>query len=633
MAISDAQFLHWVRGESGALPTVLVEIAFAYESGGVQTTGMIYLADRPYRTLPTDAPANQPYWDVVMRAPECSRSISLESLGGRGTNTIGALILNNADDAVGFLLDAIIDAREVRVYLGDFTWARSDFRLITVATVGSAGAENDKQITVRLRDKNYLLDDTIIGDTITTGPNAGKSKPIILGGPCFNVDISPYLYDEANLIYYINNVPSLTTSPTNGTSTDPYVRDNGVGLGPDRDFLNFDNTTMSANAGTETLTNTTDHGFSVNDVIKFREIGGGGHTLFAGLATGIQYWIIAAGLTLRDFRLSLTKGGAAVDITGTVLAGAYTIDRHRYYIDSAAGTLQLSATPAGRVTMDIQANGGDITTSDLHGAALFIIKTFSALAAAEYDEPTFTALCALESSESARYSRAILDRVNILDLLDEIATASRSWYAWDLNGILNVGRLALESIDSATPVDTISYSDVLSDVNCENLALRSGRVIVNWRRNWCEQRESLAASVSQAKRAIWANRFQKQSMSTDPATSGYIANWWDYHKSAIDSNPIDLNCFAGVGATAPGQTVADNMLALFRPWTRVFRFSASLDKYALNPGDCVTLTYPRYGCESGKNCRVVSVNTRLTDRVVDLVLVTQITPDYTSASH
>jgi hypothetical protein len=58
-----------------------------------------------------------------------------------------------------------------------------------------------------------------------------------------------------------------------------------------------------------------------------------------------------------------------------------------------------------------------------------------------------------------------------------------------------------------------------------------------------------------------------------------------------------------------------------------------LDKYALNPGDCVTLTYPRFGLAAGKRVRVISVQPRFSDQAVDLVLVRQATPDFLSTTH
>lgn len=633
MTITDAQFLATLRGKGGARLTMLAEIKFAYQTGSGPAEGTIYLSDGLYITQPTDTPANQRYRAVINKSPEFARSFDLTKLGGRGTQSVGNLVLNNISGIVDDILDFIIDAREVRFYVGDggdpaqcrAAWPRSDFRLVNVASV--VNVDNGEQaLTLSLASKTYLLDETIIGDAIATGPNAGKPKPLILGGVCRNVDIGPYLYDTASLKFYINGSSLLTTGVSSQATNSAAVRDNGAGLGPDVSLFAFDNTTMSANAGTDTLSFPAGHTLAVNDVIKFR----GGISLPAGLAANTQYWVISSGLTATDFKPSLTKGGAAVDITGAVISGFWDVDRTRYYIDAAAGTLELSASPAGRVTADIAATGGDITTNDLHGAFLFIIKNFTELTGTEYDASSFTALTALEAAESARYGRAVLDRLNVLTLLDEIAVASRSWYTWGADGVLRVGRLDLANIDSATPIDTITAGDVRSDPVCKNLPLQRGKVLVDYRKNWCVQTDGFAGSVPLEDRSKWSLDFQNRATSTDPAGTTYPDNWWDYHRSAIDSNPIELLCFTGTASA--GQTVADSLLALFKPWTRVFTCTVGLDKYALNPGDCVRVTYPRHGLDSGKNFRVASVTTKATEQLVDLVLVTQATPDYTSTT-
>lgn len=621
MTVSDAQFARFIRHGASSVVTI-VEIEFAYESGGVLATGTIYLADRPEAVA-----GSQPYRDAIQAAPDMERAIDLARLGGRGSRTVGSIVINNTGCAFDYLLEVIIDGRDAAISIGGEGWDRADYRLLGVWTVASVKAPNDGEIVIELRDKNFLLDDTLVGDEISTGPNAGKPKPLILGN-VRNVDIGPYLYDTANLRYYINSNSALTSGASTQATSGAAVRDNGASLGPDLTFFSFDNTTMTANAGTDTLTSTVAHGFSTNDVIVFRGASGT-PSIFAGLTFSVQYWVIAAGLTANDFRVSLTKGGAAVDITGTVMSGFIEVDRRRYYIDATAGTLELSSSPAGRVTADLV--GTIAAGSRLHNAFQFLLENYTTVPADEYDTASMTALATLESSEGATYGRAILDRVNVLTLLDEIATASRSWYAWDESGVLKVGRLDLANLDAATPIDTIDVDDIFGDLACESLALNFGRTFVDTRKNWCVQTDGFAASVLLADRSKWSLNYQNRTMSTDPGTGGYVANWWDYHESAIDSKPIVLPCFTG-NATA-ALVVANGIASLFRPWTRVHRCTVGLDKYALNPGDCVLVTYPRYGLDAGKNCRVVSVRPRVSDRQVDLVLVRQATPDYTTGVH
>lgn len=630
MAVTDEQFLHWLRGRNNSRLTMLAEIQFAYESGGSLATGTIYLSDRQYRTGSSDTPANIRYLDVIESSPQFERSIDVRKLGGRGTMSVGSLVLNNMDGRVDSLLNAIIDAREIKFYVGDETWSRSDFRLVNVAVVASVKS-NDREMVLELRDKSYLLDDTIVGDTIATGPNTGKPKPILLG-QIRNFDISPYLYDTSALKYYLNNF-ALDANTFRTYLTD--VRDAGVSL-MSRSLFSFTSATMTANAATDTMT-FTNHGLAANDVIWLTNPSGSG-SVFAGWSevSDQQLWVISAGLTANDFRLSLTKGGSAIDITGTTMSGTWTLHRQRFFIDASAATIELSSSPSGRVTVDmtaLPAGGVVLFTHPPHAIFKYVLQNYTALAVSEYDSTAIDALATAESN-SIYFGTAILDRVNVLDVLDQIAFGSYSWYGWNEAGVLTVGRLDLANLDAATSTDTVDTTDVLGDLACENLPLPWGKVFLETDRNIVVQTDGLASSVTAANRSLWSQPFQYRRGTTDPGTSGYLANWWDYHKSASDSKPLGASITTPSGGDVTFyQTVCNTITSLFKPWTRVYRCKVGIDKYALNPGDCITLTYPRFGLDAGVKVRVMSVKPRFSERECDLVMVRQVTPDYTTASY
>jgi len=75
-------------------------------------------------------------------------------------------------------------------------------------------------------------------------------------------------------------------------------------------------TGVAVTADTPAVVTKTAHGLKAGDRIKFT-VG----TLPTGLSLNVYYWVIAAGLTANDFQLSLTKGGAAIDTTGTDQTG------------------------------------------------------------------------------------------------------------------------------------------------------------------------------------------------------------------------------------------------------------------------------------------------------------------------
>jgi hypothetical protein len=651
MPISDAQFKRFLRGKSGARLRVLAEIKFAYQTGSGPAEAAIYLADGVYTTQPTDSPPNVRYRDAIASSPSFSRAIDLAKLGGRMTTGLGSLVLHNLDGQLDFLLDVIVDGRDISFFVGDggdaaagiAPWARSDFRLVGMATIGAVKSD-DNQATIELRDRNFKLDVTLVGATIASGPNAGKPKPINVGY-INNFDLTPYLLDATTLKYYLNDFPMAGTmiATTSGVID---VRDSGASLGPAIVVLFGSGSlnTLTANAATDTLTLApAAHGLADDDVVWFTNHTGAqfpaSQTLVAPITNFTQYWVIASGLTANNFKLSLTRGGAAIDITSSsVDSGAWDIYRNRFFIDGTNATLQLSSAPAGRVTMDtyVIASSGLVAGTTPHDAFLYYLQNYAPrLAASDYDQAAIVALAAAEASTGTLYGRSILDRMNLLEILDEIALGTQSWYGSRADGVLTVGKLDLANLDGVSPIDAIDANDIDGTLECANLPLPWGRVVVDADVNVVQQTDGLVNSVSATNRSRWAQKFATRTTTTDPAGTDYAGNWWDYHKSAIDSAPIELACITGGNGSVPAniQPECDAITALFRPWTRSYRCTVGLDKYALNPGDCVTLTYPRFGLAAGKRVRVISVQPRFSDQAVDLVLVRQATPDFLSTTH
>ena len=92
--ISDPDFTQWLLDQKSRT-TLLAEMKFGYQSSGVAAEGTVYLADRPY----FDDSTNQPYAAIIDASPTFERSIDIEKLGGRGTATLGSVVLANADGA------------------------------------------------------------------------------------------------------------------------------------------------------------------------------------------------------------------------------------------------------------------------------------------------------------------------------------------------------------------------------------------------------------------------------------------------------------------------------------------------------------------------------------------------------
>jgi hypothetical protein len=614
-SIDDNAFLKWLRdGESPV--NLLAEIKFGYQLAGLPAESMVPWSIFPYVDEGKSPPLQ--YAAVIDAAPTLERSLDISKLGGRGTASLGSISGNNADGKLDYLLRYILDGRDVTLAVGDSSWERSQFRQLGLGSVAAIKADDDTKITLTLRDTGLLLDATIIGDPMMTGPNAGKPKPVLFG-LCNNFDLTPYLYDATGPSYYFNHYPQDPSLAFGNV----ILRDQGVSL--INAGFSGDNTVITASGNTMSKTA---HGLLLNDVLRFS-----GTDPFAGLVQNQQYWVIATGLTANNWQVSLTRGGSAVSLTGTTFGGTLAVSSRRYYVDATNAAITLSSPPNGQVTADILSQGlaGDaITQATPHSGMRYIMDTWTRLTAANRDTGAFASLVAAEQAAGVQWGRAVLDRTNVLDVFDEIAIATNSWYGWTRSGMLTVGKFDLANLDAVTPAWSITQDDIPDNAqpSYENLPLPFGKIIIDSNRNVVTQASGLATSVSAADKSKWSQAFQTRVKTTDPLGLQYVNDWWNYHKTAIDSQPLETD-YMGTGA----QALCDERTALFAPYTSVFICTVWLDKYQIEPGSCGSVTYlddngnARYGL-SNKNFRAASVKMRPADKQIDLVLVRQNVPNW-----
>jgi hypothetical protein len=79
---------------------------------------------------------------------------------------------------------------------------------------------------------------------------------------------------------------------------------------------------MLADGTTDTFRSTVDHGFAADDIVTLTTLTG--LALPAPLARDTEYVVLAAGLTAKEFAISDTIGGAAIDIAAN---GAATVQK------------------------------------------------------------------------------------------------------------------------------------------------------------------------------------------------------------------------------------------------------------------------------------------------------------------
>jgi hypothetical protein len=623
--VNDADFLSWLRDDRRK-KVILAEMKFGYETGGAMTEGTVYLSNAPYVTAPTDSVPNRSYRDVIVRMGRFGSGIDVQTLGPDGRFQLGSLELAAGDGSIDFLLKLVYDGRDITFWLGDQDWPRGWFRQVLSGVVKSIAAPDESRIVVQVADRRLLLDAAVIAKVIATGPEAGRLAPRVYGA-VYNLSLR---IKDATSNEYI----ALQNYTASSYVTD--VRDSGVSLGAVADAALFsgDNTAITANFTTE-LISYTGHGLAVNDVVQVSSTG----TVFGGLTNGGRYWVISSGFTANDFKLSETRGGAAVDITGTAFSGTMSFKRFRYMDNTAVdGTIQLSTTAAGQVTADVW----ESSTGGYQPFALAqeLIETWAP--DVEIDADSFTnAEIALRARYDSKYTfcgLAIESRQNLLDVLAAILVPYGGWVAIDHDGVVRAGIMAPADIAGETATRTLTADQIDDQIQVENLPVQFGGASVGYALNSTTQADGLATSLTETQRALYIRPHRSRvsvGATFDAESSTYTGSWWAHHDGSRIAREITAlhNGQSSLPVSKVGSEVARELVADQAPWRRVVSARVGLEAFDWLIGDVVELTYPRYGMDGGRNFRLAGKVVDLDAQTIDLVLLTQTTPDYTTSDY
>jgi len=232
VAISDAQFTAWLY-DAKARRTILVEAVARVSS--VETTR--YMCTVAY----FDSVAGRVYDPII--AGNSLQIVERISIDGSSTLNFGDIEIQNNGTRDSWL-DDIWTNRNVSAYIGDVTWARSDFRPIFVGVTEDIDSKDNTVLNLKVRDKLARLNTPVTENTLG-GSTANKNELLPLCfGECFNV--TPLLADPATLDYRVhdnrieriievrsNGVPAGTTDTLSSGKFVPDVNPQGTKITAD----------------------------------------------------------------------------------------------------------------------------------------------------------------------------------------------------------------------------------------------------------------------------------------------------------------------------------------------------------------------------------------------------------------
>ncbi|NYT59424.1 hypothetical protein H0A65_10885 [Alcaligenaceae bacterium] len=183
--MTDEQYRRWLRNDM-ARRTVLLEI---------DTDPVRRLSVVPYTTLPDDDTPNIRYDALIKGGVGYDETLSIDD---NSRASYANIDLHNEDGALDAWAGDVWQNREIRVYFGDVTWARDDYRLVAQGVVERCEQSRDT-FSIHLIDAMARLDnavtETLLGGA---GRDADRLMPVALG-ECHNV--APRLYANGTHTY------------------------------------------------------------------------------------------------------------------------------------------------------------------------------------------------------------------------------------------------------------------------------------------------------------------------------------------------------------------------------------------------------------------------------------------------
>ncbi|MBN50026.1 MAG: hypothetical protein CMN85_10830 [Spongiibacteraceae bacterium] len=194
--------------DSGANRVYLLE-ATPYDPGAEAETTVRLSGPIPFRTKPTDTPANASY-QPRLRNPY-NYSVNLwqnNRVLGERKPSFGAVVIDNPDGGLDNLLDYYWDGRQVNIKVGtpDFTFA--EFEVLFSGTVSDI-EWSDTELKLNIRDPGVKLDKPI-QTTLYAGTGSDEGGSELKGKPkplCYGIarEVKAVLVDNVDLIYQVHD--------------------------------------------------------------------------------------------------------------------------------------------------------------------------------------------------------------------------------------------------------------------------------------------------------------------------------------------------------------------------------------------------------------------------------------------
>lgn len=220
-----AELKAWLK-RPNHIRRILVEVEGVTTSTGSNSTTM-YFSNGAYTSSGSDTPANKSYLPIIAGGVSFSESFAPT---GEISVSFGDIELSNIDGALDNTYTNLIWTRRViKIYLGDPSWPKADFKLIFKGLVADVSARDRDTLNLIIVDTLQGLATAISETTFTNTDTSTPQYIPLCFGECFNV--TPILTNKATLEYQVHtgSIEDIIEVRDNGAPVDGFTKNLAAG--------------------------------------------------------------------------------------------------------------------------------------------------------------------------------------------------------------------------------------------------------------------------------------------------------------------------------------------------------------------------------------------------------------------
>jgi hypothetical protein len=261
--------------------------------------------------------------------------------------------------------------------------------------------------------------------------------------------------------------------------------------------------------------------------------------------------------------------------------------------DIAHGKFTLPVQPFGKVTLSVQGDKPGSWNTTVASIIQRIVQNYGGANKFTSGDLDSAQLSAFDSANPQPVGIYISSRENTLSICNQLASSVGAQLVMSRLGKLQLLKLELPA--PGTPFD-IGIDDIFENtISISRKLPVKAAFKINYNKNWTVQ-QGLLTGIPESHKKIYATEYASVTAEDATVKTNY----------SLDSEPIAIDTLLLTESDASDE--ANRLLDLYKTPRFVITFTGKPRLVELILGQAVTLTYPRFGLDSGKDGQVIGLS-------------------------